>query len=660
MAKRQATEQITREAFHDDVSDDNEERPKLATSLVLAQRKILKPRGKLGDGNGSIKKSAFQIPLSTFQFNPSTTTSSAARPKANDEANKIKALNLNFINKINESNKENAIADFSPIAEKYISYFKEIKNGTLPNDTRTGTAQSDKIQEDQSSSDDESGKNEDIKEVKVEGPKFSFTPKPTSSSSSPFTFDPKKIAKLNEKDSDDSEEDVPIQGPTFKFDKPIQDNVFKLQVTPKTNNEVDKSSEKANSGSTQSSSQVTYGSNKQPTSSVFGSVSNSGFSFVTKPTETNTTSDQKKEVTKSFDIKSLSNQSGTSGLFKFGSTQPAFGTSSTENASTPFSFGAKADQSVPELASTPSSTSNNFGSKSVGNTSSVPAFNFGAKQGSSGPLVGSENASNSGGAAFTSGLFGSKSAENTTAKPFQFGGSASFKTNASSTPFTSNTFSKSASDKPTLPDSSKTGFLFGQKPESTSATTALSPSMKTFENANSGNAPANNPFGGLGSTNFQWGKQSEPSKEKEKKDDDKVEEHEVEGNFAPVVQMNEKQEIQSGEENEETKFTIRAKLMEFDASNSTNPYVNKGLGELKVLRNKETSKSRIIIRADGSLRVLLNTLLSKDISYSSMGNGSLVRIPVFSGENKIETYVVKVKTADDGKELLETIDELKS
>lgn len=73
---------------------------------------------------------------------------------------------------------------------------------------------------------------------------------------------------MNEKDSDDSEEDVPIQGPTFKFDKPIQDNVFKLQVTPKTNNEVDKSSEKANSGSTQSSSQVTYGSNKQPTSSV--------------------------------------------------------------------------------------------------------------------------------------------------------------------------------------------------------------------------------------------------------------------------------------------------------------------------------------------------------------------------------------------------------
>ena len=100
--------------------------------------------------------------------------------------------------------------------------------------------------------------------------------------------------------------------------------------------------------------------------------------------------------------------------------------------------------------------------------------------------------------------------------------------------------------------------------------------------------------------------------------------------------------------------------MEFDASNTTNPYVNKGLGELKVLRNKDTTKSRIIMRADGSLRVLLNTLLSKDISYSSMGNGSLVRIPVFSEENKIVTYVVKVKTADDGKELLKTIEELKS
>lgn len=114
MAKRQATEQITREAFHDDVSDDNEERPKQATSQILAQRKILKPRGKLGEGTGSAKKSVFQAPLGdTFQFNPpaSNTVFPIARPKADDEANKIRALNINFVNKINESNKASAIAE---------------------------------------------------------------------------------------------------------------------------------------------------------------------------------------------------------------------------------------------------------------------------------------------------------------------------------------------------------------------------------------------------------------------------------------------------------------------------------------------------------------------------------------------------------------------
>ena len=655
MAKRQATEQITREAFHDDVSDDNEERPKQATSQILAQRKVLKPRGKLGEGTGSAKKSVFQAPLGdTFQFNPpaSNTVFPIARPKADDEANKIRALNINFVNKINESNKASAIADLTPIAEKYIKYYKEIKNGTMPNVATVSAAQSENIREDQSSSDDEANETESKKEVKIEGPKFSFNPKPTSSSSSPFTFDPKKIAKLNEKDSDDSDDDVPIQGPTFKFDKPIQDNIFKLKGASSTDKEVaSNNTDKTNSGvSTQPLSQTTFGAGPQSTPSIFSSASNSAFNIGANLKETG-----EKEIAKPADANSLSNPTNTPGLFKFGSTGPAFGASSSEKPSTIFSFGAKTEQTaLGANASNPVFPS--FGEKPAGSTSCIPAFNFGAKLATTGPLAGSEKSSSSEGAT-TLGLFGTKPTESATTKSFQFGGSTSFGgAKASSTPFTSNAFNQNATDKPAASESSKSGFVFGQKPE---ASSGQSPA-NAFGNATTNiSAPSGNPFGGLGST-FQWGKQSAPDKEEDKRDDDKVEEHEVEGNFIPVAQMNDKKEVQSGEENEEAKFTIRAKLMEFDASNTTNPYVNKGLGELKVLRNEETSKSRVVIRADGSLRVLLNTLLSKDVSYSSMGNGSLVRIPVFSGENKIETYVVKVKTADDGKELLKTIEDLKS
>lgn len=101
--------------------------------------------------------------------------------------------------------------------------------------------------------------------------------------------------------------------------------------------------------------------------------------------------------------------------------------------------------------------------------------------------------------------------------------------------------------------------------------------------------------------------------------------------------------------------------MEYDSKNSENPYTNKGIGELKVLFNEQTKKSRILIRADGSLRVLLNTLILSSVKYDSIGNGSLIRVPTIDADDssKIITYVIKVKTPQDGEQLLKCINELK-
>ncbi|KAI5962040.1 hypothetical protein KGF57_001485 [Candida theae] len=637
MTKRQATEQITREAFHEEVSDDDEQRPVQASSSVLATRKILKPRRKLGDGNGSTTKSTFSIPsTSSFQFNPSTKSAPTATPlKANDDANKIRALNLNFVNKINEFNKENAIADLTPIAEKYINYYKEIKSGSAqggPTSSAPATAPAsknqDKIQEDQSSSDSEADEKDQTKEVKVEGPKFTLTQKPSSSSSSsPFTFDPKKIAKLNAKDSDDSDDDVPIKGPTFNFNKPIQDSVFKLKGATDSGNN-------ASSETNKPASSFTFG--QQSTPSTTGSAPTSGFNFGAKPVENST------------NVQSTSS-TNTSGPFNFASSQAASGTTPLQKPSSAFSFGANTNQN--STSATTGSVFSGFGGDT--NSSPKPSFNFGAKQ--ENPSVGSENATNAVSGGTTSGI--NKQIESNTSKsPFQFGASTTSESKGFGTPFSSNLFNQNKKSTDGSDSGNKPVFAFGQK----TGASATTPTNNLFGGTKPDTAPASNPFGGLGTTGFQWGQKKDTGKEDEKVEADKVEEHEVEGNFTPVAQMNEKKEVHSGEENEETKFTIRAKLMEFDSSNTSNPYINKGLGELKVLRNTDTSKSRIVIRADGSLRVLLNTLLSKDVSYSSMGNGSLVRIPVFSSDNKIETFVVKVKTADDGKELLKTIEELKS
>ncbi|KRZ98595.1 uncharacterized protein AC631_05642, partial [Debaryomyces fabryi] len=133
------------------------------------------------------------------------------------------------------------------------------------------------------------------------------------------------------------------------------------------------------------------------------------------------------------------------------------------------------------------------------------------------------------------------------------------------------------------------------------------------------------------------------------------------GDFKAVAQLSsEKVDSQTGEEDEEALYTKRTKLMLFDPSNTENPYASKGLGDLKVLKNKATGKSRILVRAEGGLRVLLNTLVNKDMTYTTIGNGSMVRVPTVNPTDKsIETYILKVKTADDGKKLLDVLNDAK-
>lgn len=106
-------------------------------------------------------------------------------------------------------------------------------------------------------------------------------------------------------------------------------------------------------------------------------------------------------------------------------------------------------------------------------------------------------------------------------------------------------------------------------------------------------------------------------------------------------------------------FTKRAKLMLFDPNNKEQPYSSKGLGDVRVLKSK-LGKTRILMRSEGSSRVLLNTLVSKTMTYTTMGNGSMVRVPVLNNETKaIETFVIKLKLATDGESLQKLLEEVK-
>ena len=695
MSKRGASDQITRENHLDHESDDEPKSIKLASASVLAKRKILKPRGRTpgssvassaspapsfgsnATGNSGLfgnataqdrLKGAEQPNVKPFTYGSSSQSSGTS----DDKNEKIKALNTQFVAMLNKNHKEGHVANFTEAAKKYIEYYDKIERGevripdnswtkpaleskssqslfTKPGDQPTPVVKPQPAVETKPES-DSSSDSED--EIKVEGPKFTLNAKPTAKNS-PFSFGPKP-AKKADTDSE-SESEVEIKGPTFNFNKPIKDNVFKLDGAKSLNNESNNSTSTQTNDSKPAFSfgSSTAGKNDEPKPAFsFGaSVTEKkdepkpAFSFggsAEKKDEPKSAfsfggSAEKKDEPKSafsfgassFGASATEKKDESKPAFTFGASaekkdepKPAFsfGTSATEKKDEPkpaFSFGASATEKKDEPKPAFS-----FGSSTEKKDESKPAFSFGS-------TTNGEN----------KGMFSGSSTSDSTPKPFSFGSEnkdTKEEKPKSSLQFSFNPPSQTSSEKPAFSfGSSNSGTpLFGNNNST--------PSF-TFNASNNKNEAESN------SATPETQQGADPSEE------------DTGGNFKAVAQLSsEKLNNQTGEEDEEALYTKRSKLMLFDPSNSENPYTSKGLGDLKVLKNKATGKSRIVVRAEGGLRILLNTLVNKDMTYTTIGNGSMVRVPTVNPTDKsIETYILKVKTADDGQKLLEVLNDPK-
>lgn len=806
MAKRVADEQITKDGMPN-YSDGEPDAPAIASSDVLSRRKILKPKGRLGSNTTGAGSNAFgainKPPQSIFSFGgsgnnaasgitPSQPAQSsnpfnfANKPESNtvntasvDKDNKIKALNENFIQAITKLNVPNTIADFTPIAQKYIDYYKSIlKNETfleiaskevkepvqppptssfqfkpsnvsapsaaatvtpfsfkpsaqssesksngpvfsfnsnsqqqtttkpafsfntpassitgsttsapptfstepvsssVPNEASKSETKRELINLDSDSESESDKEDSKTKEVKVQGPKFTLTSNPTTKSS-PFTFDPKTLAKKNAPDSDDLEDDVEIKGPTFQFNKPIQDNVFKLTSNSADNtSKLDEKKEEDEvkstplfGATTQDKDQATtltglfgFGQNKggeTKAPSLFGgSFGSNGNTTEQKPVSTFSFGNSQNKTDSSANTETKKTETPS---FSFGTTnsssKPLFGSLNNEgNAKPAFTFGSTTDKKD-ESASATATTTPSFSFGTQPNKTDSAKEAQGDKPATS--LFG--NSSDNANKPATTGFsFGAKTQEDKSEAPkFVFGSSKA-------NPFTFGA-SNNQGDSATTPsfnfgsNSSNNAFLFGSKP-----TGAFNFAQKQEDQKNETSSTVTTSSSSFGLTKpafaFPFGSAKPEDKPEEKKNEETVPEEETGGKFEPVAKLsNEQVDSKSGEENETAKFTIRSKLMEYDSKNSENPYTNKGIGELKVLFNEQTKKSRILIRADGSLRVLLNTLILSSVKYDSIGNGSLIRVPTIDADDssKIITYVIKVKTPQDGEQLLKCINELK-
>jgi Ran-binding protein 3 len=117
------------------------------------------------------------------------------------------------------------------------------------------------------------------------------------------------------------------------------------------------------------------------------------------------------------------------------------------------------------------------------------------------------------------------------------------------------------------------------------------------------------------------------------------------------------QDIETGEEDETTEYSCRAKLYNYSTlPDGKKEWRERGLGMLRLNVNAgydgdENSKptARFLMRADGSHRVVLNTPIKKEIKFGTPSgeapkNGFIYFMGTFEGSSNLEMLQIKVKS----------------
>ncbi|CAG9840154.1 unnamed protein product [Diabrotica balteata] len=123
-----------------------------------------------------------------------------------------------------------------------------------------------------------------------------------------------------------------------------------------------------------------------------------------------------------------------------------------------------------------------------------------------------------------------------------------------------------------------------------------------------------------------------------------VEEEEDNIYFKPVVPLPDKVQVKTGEEDEDVLYSHRAKLFRFIGGE----WKERGLGDIKILRNRYFGKLRVVMRREQVLKICLNHTLTKDIEYIDKDEKSVMFAAADFSEGEIvnEKFCVRFKNAE--------------
>ncbi|XP_071386493.1 E3 SUMO-protein ligase RanBP2 isoform X6 [Centroberyx affinis] len=129
--------------------------------------------------------------------------------------------------------------------------------------------------------------------------------------------------------------------------------------------------------------------------------------------------------------------------------------------------------------------------------------------------------------------------------------------------------------------------------------------------------------------------------------------------FEPVVQMPEKVDLVTGEEDEQVLYSQRVKLFRFDPS--TSQWKERGVGILKFLKNSTNGRLRVLMRREQVLKVCANHWITTTMNLKPLAGSDKAWMWLandFSdGDAKLEQLAAKFKTPELAEEFKQKFEE---
>ncbi|CAB3990987.1 RANBP2-like and GRIP domain-containing 2 isoform X2, partial [Paramuricea clavata] len=185
-------------------------------------------------------------------------------------------------------------------------------------------------------------------------------------------------------------------------------------------------------------------------------------------------------------------------------------------------------------------------------------------------------------------------------------------------------------------------------------------SSLSFQDLVSNNAFTSPGTSGTGFTGFGKPIFSVPDNEREEENDI---ENEANIDFKPIVSLPLVKNQTTGEEGELTRFSERAKLFRFDPASKE--WKERGLGEIKLLYDPSSGRSRVVMRREQVHKLCANHFVhpSMKLKANTTSNRSWLwytHADVSDGEPKAEQLAVKFKLEKTASEFKKVFEELQS